>query len=199
MMNLKTSLLLALGIAAPVLAAPPAKTATAYFAAGCFWSAERDMSEVPGVVDVVSGYTGGKVKNPTYDAVSTGMTGHVEAVRVVYDPAKISYAALLQAYWHNVDPVAVKAQFCDAGDEYRSAIFYTSPAEKQAAEASKVTVAKKMGQPVATEVMAASAFYPAEEYHQDYAQRNPGHYMAYRMGCGRDARLAEVRKKLDAK
>ena len=187
---------LAIGLAfclvssALALAAPP-KRATAIFAGGCFWCEETAFEEVPGVVAVISGYTGGHVANPTYEQVSAGVTGHAESVQVVYDPDKISYEKLLDIFWHNVDPLQANAQFCDHGNQYRSAIFYRDPAQQKAAEASKAKLEEepRFKGKIVTEIVPATTFYRAEEYHQDFYKKNPVRYYSYRTGCGRDARL----------
>ncbi len=153
---------------------------------------ETDLDHVPGVTKTVSGYTGGHLKNPTYKDVVTETTGHYEAVKVTYDPAKISYDQLLQAYWHSIDPTDAGGQFCDRGESYRTAVFAMSDAQRKSAEASKQAVQKELGQTIATAVLPAAEFYPAEDYHQDYAQKNPGHYKRYRIGCGRDAAVKAV-------
>jgi peptide-methionine (S)-S-oxide reductase len=175
------------------LAAPP-KRGTAIFAGGCFWCEETAFEDVPGVVAVISGYTGGRVANPTYEQVSAGVTGHAESVQVVYDPDKISYEKLLDIFWHNVDPLQANAQFCDHGNQYRSAIFYRDPAQQKAAEASKATLERepRFKGKIVTEIVPATAFYRAEEYHQDFYKKNPVRYYSYRTGCGRDARLKEL-------
>lgn len=168
--------------------------ASAVFAGGCFWCEETAFEGVAGVFSVTSGYTGGQTKNPSYEQVSAGVTGHAESVQVIYDPAKISYERLLEIFWHNVDPFARNAQFCDHGTQYRSAIFYQGDEQRRAAWASKAKLEEEprfKGQ-IATQVVAASVFYPAEEYHQDYYKKNPAHYQAYRLGCGRDRRLKEI-------
>jgi peptide-methionine (S)-S-oxide reductase len=175
-------------------AEPKPERASAVFAGGCFWCEETAFEGVAGVLSVTSGYSGGETKNPSYEQVSAGVTGHAESVQVIYDPAKISYAQLLEIFWHNVDPFAKNAQFCDHGTQYRSAIFYQGDEQRRAAWASKAKLeeqARFKGQ-IATQIVAASAFYPAEEYHQDYYKKNPVHYQAYRLGCGRDKRLKEV-------
>ncbi|MDX1297760.1 MAG: peptide-methionine (S)-S-oxide reductase MsrA [Pseudomonas sp.] len=166
----------------------------AIFAGGCFWCTESDFDKLPGVIETTSGYIGGHVDNPTYEQVSAGNSGHIEAVRVRFDPSKTSYAQLLEAFWPTIDPVTANAQFCDRGSQYRSAIFYSSPAERQQAEASKAALDKSGRLPAAvvTEVLAASTFYPAEDYHQDYYLRNPLRYTYYRNGCGRDQRLEQL-------
>ncbi|MDC0708298.1 peptide-methionine (S)-S-oxide reductase MsrA [Stigmatella sp. ncwal1] len=165
--------------------------ATALFAGGCFWSMELAFDKTPGVVSATSGYSGGTKAHPTYGMVSSGTTGHAESVQVVYDPGKVSYAQLLEVFWHNVDPLTANAQFCDRGTEYRSAIFFRDAEQHRLAEDSKRRLERsgRFQQPIVTQIVAASAFYPAEDYHQDYAQKNPEHYQAYRLGCGRDAHL----------
>ncbi len=172
----------------------PTTSATAVFAGGCFWCTESDFDKVPGVLSTTSGYIGGHVKNPTYEDVSYGKSGHIEAVQVRYDPSKISYAQLLEAFWPTIDPVTKNAQFCDKGPQYRSAIFYGNPQEQALAEASKAALdsSGKLPGPVVTEILAATTFYPAEEYHQDYHSKNPIRYNYYRNGCGRDDRLQEL-------
>ena len=172
--------------------ATPAKTVRAVFAGGCFWCMEAPFDTLPGVVSSTSGYSGGKAKNPTYDQVSSGSTGHAEAVQILYDPTKITYAQLLDVFWRNVDPLDKGGQFCDRGSQYRSAIFYGTDEERQEAEASKARVEKRLGKPVATEIVAAGVFYPAEEYHQDFYRKNPARYNQYRTGCGRDRRLKQI-------
>jgi peptide-methionine (S)-S-oxide reductase len=182
--------------AAAVLAsaATPPKLSRAIFAGGCFWSEEKAFEGLPGVVSVTSGYTGGNVKSPTYEQVSSGVTGHVEAVEVLFDPAKTTYANLLEVFWHNTDPMDAGGQFCDHGPEYRSAIFTLDDAQKAAAEASrrKLEENPKFAGKIVTQIAPAGAFYPAEEYHQDFAKKNSVHYGAYRMGCRRDARLTQI-------
>jgi peptide-methionine (S)-S-oxide reductase len=165
--------------------------AEATFAGGCFWCMEPPFDKLDGVVSTTSGYTGGHVKNPSYEQVSAGGTGHAEAVQVVYDPAKVSYQKLLDVFWHNVDPLDATGQFCDKGSQYRSIIFYHNDEQRRLAEASKAALeaSGRFGQPVVTEIVPATAFYPAEDYHQDYYQKNPIRYRFYRYGCGRDKRL----------
>jgi peptide-methionine (S)-S-oxide reductase len=180
-------------IAAPALllaAAAPAASATktAIFAGGCFWSAEKAMEHAPGVVNVVSGYAGGTSRNPSY----RNHEGHLEAVRVTYDPAKTSYAKLTDYFFHNIDPTDAGGQICDRGPSYRTAVFVADPAERQAAEAVKVRVAATLRKPVATQIRPTSSFWMAEGYHQDYARKNPVQYNAYRIGCGRDRALNAV-------
>ncbi len=170
----------------------PAKTQTAVFAGGCFWCMESDMKNVPGVVSVESGYTGGALKNPSYQDVLTEKTGHYEAVRVRFDPAKISYAGLLNRYWKLVDPTDEGGQFCDRGPSYRTAVFVT-PQQRAAAEQSRAQAATRLKTgKMTTQILNLGEFWPAEEYHRDYAKRNKLRYSAYRLGCGRDQRLAQV-------
>lgn len=175
-------------------AAPhPADSATAIFAGGCFWCSESDFEKLPGVFEVESGYTAGKTKNPTYEQVSAGSTGHTEAVRVIYDPKKVSYPQLVEYFWHHIDPTVKDRQFCDAGTQYRSGIYWQNEAERLAAEASRDALLKSARFPVIyTEVLAATTFWPAEEYHQDYYKKNPIRYNYYRASCGRDARLGQI-------
>ncbi len=168
-----------------------ARTETAIFAGGCFWCMEPPYDKLPGVISTTSGYIGGHVANPTYRQVTSGRTGHTEAVQVQYDPARIGYQRLLQVFWRNIDPVAVDRQFCDAGSQYRSEIFYTNPEQQRLAEASRQAIASsgRFNEPIATKVTKASTFYPAESYHQDYYLKNPSSYKFYRWNCGRDQRL----------
>ena len=175
-------------------AADPSATAKAYFAGGCFWCMEEVFEKVPGVISVVSGYMGGRVEHPSYEQVSAGGTGHAESVEVVYDPAKVSYARLLDAFWHNVDPVTPNGQFCDHGSQYRAVIFYQGEEEKRLAEESKRAIeqSQRLPQPIVTELSKASQFYPAEEYHQDFYKKNPIRYKFYKFNCGRAQRLEEV-------
>jgi peptide-methionine (S)-S-oxide reductase len=169
----------------------PASVAKAYFAGGCFWCMEEAFEKVGGVLEVVSGYMGGTVKNPTYEQVSAGQTGHAESVEVRYDSTKVTYTQLLEAFWRNVDPVTPDAQFCDHGNQYRAAIFYQSENEKRAAEESKRAIeqSKRFSTPIVTQVTAASEFYPAEDYHQDFYKKNPVRYKFYKFTCGRVQRL----------
>jgi len=183
-------------LAAFVVAAAPAPkptTATAVFAGGCFWCTEADFDKMPGVISTTSGYTGGRLADPGYEQVSAGGTGHYEAVRVIYDPRRISYAQLVERFWPTIDPTDAGGQFCDRGESYRSAIFVT-PEQRPVAEASKARLAARGVLPahVATPVLTAARFYPAEGYHQDYYKKNPIRYRFYRFNCGRDARLKEV-------
>jgi peptide-methionine (S)-S-oxide reductase len=171
-----------------------AKLATATFAGGCFWCMEPPFDKLPGVVSTTSGYIGGSKANPTYEEVSEGGTGHAEAVQVIYDPSKVSYTKLLEVFWRNVDPLTPNAQFCDSGSQYRSAIFFHDAEQQKLAEESRrqLEASGRFKQPIVTQLVSASAFYAAEEYHQDYYQKNPIRYRYYRNGCGRDARLKEV-------
>ena len=174
--------------------APSPTLAQATFAGGCFWCMEPPYEKEAGVLAVVAGYTGGTQKNPSYAAVSSGTTGHAEAVQVTYDASKISYARLLDIFWHNIDPLAIDRQFCDSGNQYRSAIFYHDAQQEAAARASKDALRQsgRFKAPIATQVVAASEFYPAEDYHQDYYKKNTLQYEFYRYRCGRDQRLAEL-------
>ncbi len=168
------------------------KYAQAVFAMGCFWCAESDFEKVDGVIDVVSGYTGGSTKNPNYEDVSYTETGHYEAVLVTYDPKKVKYHQLLKTFWSNVDPFDAKGQFCDKGTSYRAALFPKTKKEIRAANASKKYLVKFFKRDLATKIITRSKFYPAEDYHQDYYKKNPIRYNYYRSGCGRDRRLADV-------
>jgi peptide-methionine (S)-S-oxide reductase len=172
--------------------ATPAAAATATFAAGCFWCVEADFDKLPGVISTTSGYTGGRLKDPTYEQVSRGGTGHTEAVEIAYDASKVSYQQLLDHFWKNVDPLTAHRQFCDVGDQYRPAIFVHDAAQREAAEASKARVQGRFKEPVVVQVVAAAEFYRAEGYHQDYYKKNPVQYRYYRWSCGRDARLKEL-------
>jgi peptide-methionine (S)-S-oxide reductase len=173
----------------------------ATFAAGCFWCTEEAFDKLPGVVETLSGYMGGEVKNPTYEQVSGGRTGHTEVVQVTYDPAKVSYEKLLEAFWLNHDPTALNRQFCDAGSQYRPGIFYHSAEQKRLAEASKAAWKKNkpFRQEIVTPVTPAGEFWPAEDYHQDYYQKNPVRYRFYVTGCGRYERLDQLWGKLRSK
>src|SRR6266542_632186 len=168
------------------------KAQIATFAGGCFWCMEPPFDKLEGVISTTSGYTGGHKKNPTYEEVSSGVTGHAESLRVAYDPAKISYQKLLEVFWHNIDPTTPNQQFCDKGSQYRSAIFYHDEEQKRLALDSKKVVEKLLKEPVVTEVLPATEFYVAEEYHQDFYKKNPFRYKSYRLGCGRDRRLKEL-------
>lgn len=167
---------------------------TATFAGGCFWCMEPPFDELDGVVSTTSGYTGGQTKNPSYEEVSSGVTGHAEAVQVIFDPAKISYSRLLDVFWPNIDPLTPNAQFCDHGSQYRTAIFYHNEEQQRLAEASKKALEQsgRFTKPIVTEIVPAGEFYKAEEYHQDYYQKNPLRYKFYRYQCGRDQVLAQL-------
>ncbi|MGH7385691.1 MAG: peptide-methionine (S)-S-oxide reductase MsrA [Candidatus Rokuibacteriota bacterium] len=177
---------------AAVGAADAQGLAKATFAGGCFWCMEPPFDELAGVVSTTSGYTGGRTANPTYEQVSSGRTGHTEAVEVVYDPRKVTYAQLLEVFWRNIDPLTANAQFCDAGSQYRAGIFVHDETQRRMAEESKRAVAQRLEKPIVTEVVAAAKFWPAEEYHQDYYKKNPVRYHFYRTGCGRDQRLEAI-------
>jgi peptide-methionine (S)-S-oxide reductase len=183
-------LLLAACSNAPAAPQAPGR-AVAVFAGGCFWCTEADFDKMPGVLATTSGYTGGRVPEPTYEQVSAGGTGHIEAVQVVYDPRRISYAQLTERFFRTVDPLDDGGQFCDRGESYRTALFVT-PQQRGAAQAAKAQVAAQLKKPVATLILPAATFYPAEGYHQDYYKKNPVRYRYYRWRCGRDARLQEV-------
>jgi peptide-methionine (S)-S-oxide reductase len=170
--------------------AAPSEKAT--FAAGCFWCVEADFDKVKGVLSTTSGYIGGTLKNPTYEQVSAGGTGHAEAVEIVFDPARVTYEQLLDHFWKNVDPLTANRQFCDVGDQYRPAIFVHDDAQRQAAEASKARVQQRFKEPVVVQIVSAGSFYRAESYHQDYYKKNPVQYRYYRWGCGRDGRLKKL-------
>jgi peptide-methionine (S)-S-oxide reductase len=179
---------------APPAAKPSGQTAVAIFAGGCFWCMEPPFDKLPGVKSTTSGYTGGRTIRPTYEQVSAGRTGHAEVVQVRYDPAQVSYSQLLDVFWRNIDPLAVDRQFCDVGDQYRSAIFTLDAEQQRLAEESKrkLEASGRFKQPIATQIVAASRFYPAEEYHQNYYTRNPIRYKFYRFNCGRDQRLEQL-------
>lgn len=183
---------LALGVLARAALATPNEKAI--FAGGCFWCEESAFEDLPGVVSAVSGYTGGRTADPTYEQVSTGMTGHAESAEITFDPAKISYEQLLQVFWHNIDPTQADGQFCDHGSQYRSAIFYLNDAQKKAAEASKAKLEQdpRFRGKIATQIVPASKFYPAEEHHQNYCKVNPLRYKMYAAGCGRASRLKAI-------
>ncbi len=177
--------------AAPVINGRP--MAYALFAGGCFWCVEADFEKLDGVVEAVSGYTAGKTAAPTYEAVSSGHTGHAEAVRVTYDPAKVSYAQLVDYFWRHVDPTVKDRQFCDIGDQYRTGIYWQNSAEREVAEGSRAALlASGRFKTIHTELAAATPFYLAEDYHQDYYKKNPVRYNYYRLSCGRDARVKQV-------
>jgi peptide-methionine (S)-S-oxide reductase len=189
------SLLAILGLSATAVGfRPAADRQIALFAGGCFWSMQKAFDGVPGVAEVTAGYAGGTLKNPSYEQVETGRTGYAESVRVVYDPARISYDNLLQIYWHHIDPTTPNQAFCDRGPQYRSIIFYRNPAQREAAEASKAALDRsgRFQVPVVTAIQSDTPFYPAEEYHQQFYKKNPARYEAYRIGCRRDERLKQL-------
>ena len=190
-------LLLLILLAFPILTQAQGPS-TAIFAAGCFWCAEEAFEKVPGVVSVVSGYTDGKTRNPSYERVSSGATGHTEAVEVKFDPSKVSYEKLLDVFWVNHDPTYADRQFCDHGSQYRPGIFWHDEEQKRLADASraKYEKLKTFRQPIVTPIVKASQFWPAEDYHQDYYKKNPARYKFYVTGCGRYARLDELWGKL---
>ena len=178
-----------------VAGAAHAATATAIFAGGCFWCTESDFEKLPGVIEAESGYTAGKVANPTYELVSKGHTGHAEAVRVTYDPDKVSYAKLVDHFWRTIDPTEKDRQFCDIGDQYRTGIYWGNEAERQVVLASRDALLKTgRFKAIYTELAPASTFYKAEDYHQNYYKKNPVRYNYYRLSCGRDAQLKRVWK-----
>ena len=185
-------------LALPVLAAEAPKVppgdSVAIFAGGCFWCVESDFDKVSGVVATISGYTGGRKVDPTYEEVSSGTTGHAESVEVIFDPKKVTYEHLLEVFWTSIDPTVKDRQFCDTGTQYRTAIFYTDEEQRKAAEASrkKIEATKPFKEPIVTEITMAGKFYPAEEHHQDFYIKNPVKYKFYRSGCGRDQRLKEL-------
>ena len=199
------ALVAALALGSPALAAAPAKAAgsmkptgprlaTADFAMGCFWCAETAFEGLPGVTSVVSGYTGGKELKPTYEQVSAHMTGHYESVQVTFDPTRMSYARLLDIFWHSVDPTQGDGQFCDRGHQYQSVIFVRDAAQRAAAETSKKSIESSgvLKKAIVTQILPASTFWPAEGYHQDFWKKNPARYHDYREGCGRDQRLVQI-------
>jgi peptide-methionine (S)-S-oxide reductase len=198
MREMLRKLLRTLLLAPLILVTDPAAAQTtlakATFAGGCFWCMEPPFDKLEGVVSTTSGYTGGRKKNPTYQEVSAGGTGHTEAVQVVYDPNKIRYEKLLEVFWRNVDPLDAKGQFCDKGNQYRTGIFYHDEKQRELAEASKRALEKsgRLKSPIVTQIVPASEFYPAEAYHQDYYQKNPVRYKFYRLNCGRDQRLEQL-------
>ncbi|MBI2742372.1 MAG: peptide-methionine (S)-S-oxide reductase MsrA [Chlamydiales bacterium] len=181
------------GLASAAEQDAPKKLDSATFAGGCFWCMQHDFDDVEGVVSTTAGYTGGVKADPTYEEVSKGGTGHVESVRVEYDPKKISYEQLLDVYWHNIDPTRDDGQFCDSGSQYRPVIFYHNKEQKRLADQYKeALIRSKKIEPILVEILPAKTFYPAEEYHQEYYKKNPGRYKFYRYNCGRDQRLKEV-------
>jgi peptide-methionine (S)-S-oxide reductase len=181
-------------LAAFTFAKPPKETALATFAGGCFWCMEKPYDVLDGVISTTSGYSGGHVKNPTYQQVSAGGTGHTEAIQVEYDPDLVSYGELLEVFWRNIDPTTQNRQFCDGGSQYRSAIFYHDDLQHEEAQQSlqELEASKPFRAPIVTEIVALDAFYPAESYHQDYYKKNPVKYKYYRWNCGRDQRLEEL-------
>jgi len=196
-MNHRRTFLRAVPVALLVLGATTARAAnddlaTAIFAGGCFWCMEPPYDETDGVKSTTSGYLGGHVADPSYEQVTGGDTGHAEAVKIVYDPGVVGYEQLLHVFWRNVDPLTANRQFCDQGSQYRTAIFYVNDRQKTLAEQSLKDMAARFDQPVVTEINPAGTFYPAEDYHQNYYEKNPLRYKFYRYGCGRDARLEEL-------
>jgi methionine-S-sulfoxide reductase len=190
----KLLVLSAVGLAfsVPAAAQAPGRQSQAVFAGGCFWCTESDFDKIPGVLSTTSGYIGGKLAKPTYEQVSAGGTGHIEAVQVVYDPAKVSYAALVTRFMRTVDPTDAGGQFCDRGYQYRSAIFVGDAAQRRVAADAKAKAAAALRKPIATLILPAAQFYPAEGYHQDYYKKNAVKYRFYRWNCGRDAKLKQV-------
>ncbi|MDD5030123.1 MAG: peptide-methionine (S)-S-oxide reductase MsrA [Rhodoferax sp.] len=193
------SALILLGVAAASHAqtstvAASSATEKATFAGGCFWCVESDFDKLPGVIATTSGYTGGQTANPSYEQVSAHTTGHAEAVQVVYDPTKVSYQRLVEYFWYNIDPTVKDQQFCDHGTPYRTVIFAHNAEQLKIAQGSRAALekTKSFKAPIVTEVLPASAFYPAEDYHQDYYKKNPLRYKYYRASCGRDARLQQL-------
>jgi len=186
------ALLIAAGVALG-FRTPPAHQ-TAVFAGGCFWSMQKAFDGIPGVTSVTAGYAGGTLKNPSYEQVETGQTGHAESVQVIYQPDRISYDSLLLIYWHHIDPTTPNQAFCDHGPQYRSIIFYGDEQQKREAEASKAALDRsgRFHTPVVTAIQPAAPFYPAEEYHQQFYRKNPERYEAYRIGCRRDERLKQL-------
>jgi peptide-methionine (S)-S-oxide reductase len=191
-------LILAFAFLIPAAVQAQGKLSTAVFAGGCFWCMEEALEKVPGVVSVVSGYTDGRTKNPSYEMVSSGTTGHTEAVEVKFDPSKVSYEQLLDAFWLNHDPTTIDRQFCDGGTQYRPGIYWQDEEQKRLANASKEKYEKlkTFKQPIVTPIVKATQFWPAEEYHQDYYKKNPVRYNFYSNGCGRYSRLNELWGKL---
>ena len=181
------------GEAAPIAKPSTAQGAVAIFAGGCFWCTEQDFEQLDGVVDAESGYIGGHTANPTYPQVGYGMTGHTEAVRVIYDPARISYARLVEYFWRSIDPTVKDRQFCDVGDSYRTGIYWLNEEQKKIAAASRDALLRSQRFPVIhTEILPAGTFWMAEQYHQDYYKTNAVRYKYYRYACGRDARLKQL-------
>ena len=193
-MRLLAAVLAAFALSAQAAPTVPPGHAVATFAGGCFWCMEPPYDKLDGVTATISGYMGGRTANPTYEAVSSGATGHTEVVHVVYDPKKVKYEKLLEVFWVNIDPTVKDRQFCDAGSQYRTGIFYHDESQRKAAEASLEALkkSKPFRDPIVTPVQMAEKFYPAEDYHQDYYTKNPVRYDFYRKGCGRDARLKQL-------
>ncbi len=195
---MKMIILSMMGLSAMLIASTNVSAATnfekATFAGGCFWCMEHPFDEIPGVVSVTSGYTGGQKKSPTYEEVSAGGTGHAESIQIVYDPTRVTYEKLLEVFWHNIDPTVKDRQFCDTGHQYRSAIFYQNEEQHRLALQSKALLekSKPFKEPIVTEIVQATEFYPAEDYHQHYYKKNPIRYKFYRSRCGRDNRLKEL-------
>lgn len=192
--RLLLTLFAALGLLSAAATPAVAATAKATFAGGCFWCVESDFDKIAGVISTTSGYTGGRTENPTYEQVSSDRTGHAEAVQVVYDPSKVSYQRLVAYFWHTIDPTVKNQQFCDHGASYRTAIFAHNAEQLEVAQASRTELekTKPFRDAIVTEIVPAGAFYPAEEYHQDYYLKNPIRYKYYRSRCGRDARLQQL-------
>lgn len=188
-MNFKLIISAALLVAS---ALAQAETATATFAGGCFWCVEADFDKVDGVLETVSGYAGGNTVDPSYREVVSGRTGHAEVVQITFDPSIVSFARLLETFWVNIDPTVINRQFCDSGNQYRTAIFFHDENQQVLAVASARQVAEKLGTTVHTQIVPLEAFYPAESYHQDYYKKNPLRYKSYRTGCGRDRRLRQI-------
>ena len=180
--------------AASASAQTPAPAAKAIFAGGCFWCVEADFDKVPGVLSTTSGYIGGKLANPTYEQVAAKLTGHAEAVEIVFDPSKVTYEKLVEHFWRTIDPTTKDAQFCDHGSPYRTAIFANDADQLKIAQASLAALqkSKPFKEPIVTEIVSAGPFYKAEDYHQDYYKKNPVRYQYYRTACGRDARLKQL-------
>ena len=186
-------LFLLITVIAPANLRAQTKSANVVFAGGCFWCMEPPFDQTDGVLKTTAGYTGGALKNPTYEQVSAGKSGHREVIQVSYDPAKTNFAKLLELFWKNVDPLDEAGQFCDKGEQYTSAIYFANEAEKKAAEFSLKQIEEKLKKKIATKILPAVEFYPAEEYHQDYYLKNPIRYKFYRGSCGRDKRLKELK------
>ncbi len=192
MRSVFTALFALLALACPALAQP--RTEVAIFAGGCFWCMEKPFDDIPGVISTTSGFTGGSVRSPSYEQVMSKTTGHVEAVRVVFDPDRVTYGRLLAVFWGEIDPTDPDGQFCDRGAPYRTGVFATTTAQLAAANASKAELERRkpFAAPIVTPVRFAGDFWPAEDYHQDYYKKNPARYALYRSGCGRDARLRQL-------